>query len=32
MDLKDKLDWIPLALDVDQWWALVKMVINFVVP
>jgi len=22
------VDWIHLAQDMDQWWALVKMVIN----
>jgi hypothetical protein len=26
------VDWINLAQDRDQWWALVKMVMNFWVP
>jgi len=26
------VDWINLAQDMDQWWALVKMVTNFWVP
>jgi hypothetical protein len=26
------LDWPNLALDMDQWWALVKTAINLQVP
>jgi hypothetical protein len=25
----DGMDWIDLAQDKDQWWALVNMVMNF---
>jgi hypothetical protein len=28
----DDMDWIDLAQDGDQWWALVNMVMNLRVP
>jgi hypothetical protein len=36
MDLReigwDDMDWIDLAQDRDQWWALVNTVMNLLVP
>jgi hypothetical protein len=36
MDLREKgwegEDWIHLAQDMDQWWAVVNTVMNFQVP
>jgi hypothetical protein len=36
MDLReivwDVMDWIDLAQDWDQWWALVNMITNLSVP
>jgi hypothetical protein len=35
MDLREigcGIDWIDLAQDRDQWWALLNMVINLRVP
>jgi hypothetical protein len=35
MDLRDKwdgMDWIDLAQDRDQWWALVNTIMNLQVP
>jgi hypothetical protein len=29
---RDGMDWIDLALDRDQWWALVNSAINIRVP
>jgi hypothetical protein len=26
------MDWIDLAQDTDQWWALVNTVMNLIVP
>jgi len=28
MDLWESVDWIHLAQDRDQWWALVNMIMN----
>jgi hypothetical protein len=32
MDLRENMDWIHLAQDIDQWWALVNTVMNLRVP
>jgi hypothetical protein len=29
---RDHVDWIGLALDKDQWWALVRILMNLRVP